>query len=149
MFDEKQYTRLDHEDGRVEFIPIKAKGLWEPVKGEKYFYVNFIGEVISEVAAGRSMDALIGTHGNCFQHHASARTASELAARANKFIAAAVQSDFNAGAFDAKERPFTVCVDLQGKLGWCEGACLAQPAYVHTKEQVMEMLRILTAENWK
>jgi len=38
------YTRIDHDDGRIEFVPVPRYGVdWQPNYRSKYFYVNSCG----------------------------------------------------------------------------------------------------------
>ena len=155
----KQYA-VTVEGSRLilDEITPEVKGLWRPVKrNESYWSVRSqscqSGDTVSsKFNASPDTTAAEIAMGNVFQSREAAAKASPLMARANKIIAAALQADPDAGAFVARERTFTAYRE-DGMGAWKDaktsGDIGSVTACVHTKEQALEMARILNEEGVK
>lgn len=151
-FNGKQYTMNRNDDGSITLTPVKdeAKGLWRPFSGQTYWAVGYNGAGFSSIWNATEANAYHFLLGNVFATKELADRAGLLQARANKFIAAALQADPDAGVW-AEERMCTVLHRPYGteltainSTGDCSNA-----AYVHTREQSETMKAILEAEGWE
>lgn len=149
-FNGKQYTMNQNDDGTITLVPVKEekKGLWKPEIGQEYWSLWGNGHADREI--WRNEPFFHGYHkrGSVFPTQEISGKASALQARANKFIAAALQADPEAGEF-TDDRRWSVVSNSDGLRAELFFYLHGFPAYVHTREQAEEMKAILEAEGWK
>jgi hypothetical protein len=92
--DETLYNRVDHTDGRVEFIPKRAADLdWVPVDGNAYFKVNDDGFTSELDCDDDNIDHDYIKFHNMFQTKQQSQKASALMRRSNAIIRACLLVD--------------------------------------------------------
>ena len=152
--DETKYSRNEHPDGRIEFVPIKAKvlGLWKPKITEKYWYVEPRGTVEWNSQMYDMYDLYFAEYGNMFPTEEAAEKAAALMARSNNIIAACLQvdPDFEPDWNSQETKWFPAYSKPAGR--WFEdatGVIHRAPAYVSTEEKCEQVCAILAAEGVK
>lgn len=91
---EELYTRIDHDDGRIEFVPkVAADCDWGPEKHEKYFFVSPHCEVDYDNWHGHRIDGLRKEFGNIYKAHDDALKARDYMIRSNSIIRACLLVD--------------------------------------------------------
>ena len=149
--DETKYSRNEHPDGRIEFVPIKAKvlGLWKPKITEKYWYVEPRGTVEWNSQMYDMYDLNFAEYGNMFPTEEAAEKAAALMARSNNIIAACLQvdPDFEPDWNNNPPDKYYPIYDHE-RHNWSCRICFAwgaAPAYVSTLEKCKEVCAILQA----
>ena len=122
----------------------EQKGLWKPKDGGIFYRVLLTGEV-DDIHSNNSRMDLVISHGNVFANQESALKASPMMARCNKWIAAGLQADPDAGEW-AVGRRWSVWSEYERLEVIVTVHNGAYPVYVHTQSQAEEMRRILIAE---
>ena len=124
------------------------KGLWQPKAGDNYWSL-YCGGYVSETKAYTRTTAddmtTIASHGLVFPSPHIARKAATLLARSNKWIAAALQADEDAGEW-TEDRNWTVWSASGVLKTMAPSFPYGRDIYVHTKAQAEEYRRILIAE---
>ena len=93
--DETKYQSINHEDGRIEFVPIKPKldvG-WVPKNRGDYFFVGVNGDDCTTVWTTHEVDQERLAFHNVFPSRKMADAASEDMRRANAVIRASRLAD--------------------------------------------------------
>ena|SRR3990167_4884079 len=123
----------------------EQKGLWGPKRGGLYYSVNSFGVVCMNEAnyCGETEKAI--DRGSCFPSREIAEKAAALQALSNKWIAAGLQADTDAGEW-ADDRRWSVWSEYEILEVIVTVHTVAYPVYVHTQAQAEEMRRILIAE---
>jgi hypothetical protein len=148
--DETLYNRVEHADGRVEFIPKRAADLdWVPVEeGSTYFIVDTDGAPYGSTWDEDPLDdGREGFH-NVFKTHQQAEKASALMRRSNAIIRACllVDPEFVPDRGDGNQRKYSIYADGNGSIWVNEYTdnCYSSPAYVSTAEKALQVCQLLT-----
>jgi len=119
----------------------EQNGLWRPTRENLGYIVYGSGAV----AAAKDVSLLLRASYIAHPSKGIAEKAAVLQARCNKWIAAGLQADPNAGEWGADREWFVW--SYNGALRVESGSSArSEPVYVHTEAQAEEMRRILIAE---
>lgn len=135
--DESLYTRIDHEDGRVEFVPKVTNALdWVPGRGRRYWTVSTTGTCCDYVWDDDWHDARALASHNCFPTEAQAEKAAKYIRRYNAIIRACllVDPDFEPDWGDERQVKWFIDSSKRTHLA---------PAYVSTKEKAKQVRELL------
>lgn len=119
-----KYTKVEHPDGRVEFIPIKEKELGELSLRERYYVVRENGEPYGHLLCrSDSNDTGFLAFGNCYPTKELAEKASKIMRRNNLITRACllVDPDFEPNWHDAGYKYFVEMSHICGT--WVVDCC--------------------------
>lgn len=150
--DESLYTRIDHENGRVEFIPSntpkKQEVDWEPEKEDWYYRVGTGGGVGILEYCGGILDAWHKGHFNIYPTQQLAEKASVLMKRSNAIIRACtlVDPDFEPDWNDVDQSKWTVYYSYKYDEWWSGRVVQINDgvAHVSTQEKANQVCELLT-----
>lgn len=147
MIDENLYTKIEHDDGRIEFIPKQLQSdfiprsddyCWAVVSDGRVVYFKFFNDVQGK--------AYLAFH-NVYPNKVLAEKAAEYMHRSNAIIRACllVDPDFVPDWGDTAQRKYTVCYGNR-KSSWIHdytfsgdfGTC-----YVSTEEKAEQVISLL------
>lgn len=146
--DETLYNRVEHADGRVEFIPKRAADLdWVPSEGT-YISVACNGEDLGLRWDGDELDLDRLSFHNAFKTHQEARKASALMSRSNAMIRACllVDPDFEPDWDKRQDKKYCVIysnMDETWKIDFWYSSN-ANIAYVSSREKAKQVCQLLT-----
>lgn len=141
-----KYTKVEHPDGRVEFIPITEAELGELSLGERYYVVRENGEPYGHLLYSTdSTDTGFLAFGNCYPTKELAERASKIMRRNNLITRACllVDPEFIGGRYSDN---YTVRYDLEIEQWvvhyWRSKCCTT--ATISTREKAKQVCALLT-----
>ena len=146
--DETLYTRIEHEDGRIEFVPKVAKGGWVPKEDETFWFVSGGGNIGRTNFVDGIDDGYIPNH-NVFRTEAIAKKASALMRRRNAIIRACLEVDpeFEPDWSDGGKNKWSPSYD-HNKGKWIGSSAFrfsGTSAHTSTPEKCIQACALLTA----
>ena len=146
---EELYIKIEHEDGRIEFIPKAEDDFdWVLKTYDKYYFVGPAGGSDYQICRKDDQDSKLLAHHNVFKTHEQAQKASKLMRRSNAIIRACLLVDpyFEPNWEDRHQEKWSVGYDNRFGKWWkflftfMDARC----AYVSTEEKAQQVCSLLT-----